>query len=630
MLNWLPVPQNFRAQLQAASRVPEADVRLERLTALAQHQLGIVETIQLDRALEGFRNIIPSTASRVRLAILASSTVDHLIPAIRVAGLRRRLFIDVHVGGYGQYRQDLFDTSSPLHEFAPQVVLFTVSAREALAGIQLGASDEEARDAIARYVDDLRSLWRQARNAFQATVVQQTFLDVTDSVFGSFDRCVSASPAQLVAQLNNQVGLAAASDRALIVDVARASERDGRGVWFDKARWFQAKQEIAPQAAPMFGELVVRVLAAQRGLSKKCLVLDLDNTLWHGVIGDDGLEGIVVGEGTAVGEAHLALQRYAKQLSARGVILAVCSKNDLATAEEVFEKHPDMILKRSDFAAFFANWTDKAENLKAIATQLNIGIDTLVFVDDNPMERCRIRQALPMVGVPELPDDVTDYVRCLAEAGYFEAVAFTEEDQQRGAHYSENVEREALRGSMENMDDFLRHLEMSVNSGPFTPANIGRVTQLINKTNQFHLTSRRYTLDEVSRFAAAPDCLTLQFRLADRFGDNGIVSAMILLPEEKEHDVLVIDTWVMSCRVFGRQLEAEAMNVAVEKAQEKGVREIRGEYIPSAKNSVVRRLFEHLGFAAETPEVSLNGKTRWHLKLADYTPKETRISRISE
>ena len=277
----------------------------------------------------------------------------------------------------------------------------------------------------------MRSLWQKAREIFNATIIQQTFIDVTEPLFGSYDRFVPGAPARLVARLNDRLSEAAAQDDVLLLDVARASERDGIDAWFDTGRWLQGKLEIAPQAAPLYGDMVARVLAAQRGLSKKCLVLDLDNTLWGGVIGDDGIEGIVLGEGSAAGEAHLALQRYAKQLKERGVILAVCSKNDPAIAEAVFHEHPEMLLRRSDIAAFLANWDDKTENLKAIAARLNIGIDSLVFVDDNPVERARIRQSLPMIAVPELPDDAAQYVRCLADAGYFEAVAFTSEDRHR-------------------------------------------------------------------------------------------------------------------------------------------------------------------------------------------------------
>ena len=244
--------------------------------------------------------------------------------------------------------------------------------------------------------------------------------------------------------------------------------------------------------------MLARVIAAQRGLSKKCLVLDLDNTLWGGVIGDDGPEGIILGEGTGTGEAHLALQRYARQLRERGVILAVCSKNDPAVAEAVFRDHPEMLLKLTDIAAFVANWEDKAVNLRRIAEQLNIGIDSLVFVDDNPAERARIRQSLPMVAVPELPADAGQYVRCLADAGYFESVAFTADDSRRGEQYSANASREAFRESSQNMDDFLRGLDMSVTFGPFQTVDLTRVAQLIGKTNQFNPTTRRYSLEDVS------------------------------------------------------------------------------------------------------------------------------------
>jgi FkbH-like protein len=411
----------------------------------------------------------------------------------------------------------------------------------------------------------------------------------------------------------------------LLLDIAHASERNGRAFWFDRARWFQAKQEIAPNAAAAYGDLLARVIAADRGQSKKCLVLDLDNTLWHGVIGDDGLDGIVLGEGTAVGEAHLALQRYAKQLAARGVILAVCSKNDLATAEEVFRKHPEMALAREDIAAFVANWDDKAANLQAIARQLNIGLDSLVFVDDNPAERSRIRQALPAVAVPELPNDVADYVPCLAEAGYFESVRFTADDRQRGEQYQANAARETLRDAAGSIDDYLQALEMSMECGPFAPVDLPRVTQLINKTNQFNPTTRRHTADDVARFAAAPGHVTLQFRLRDRFGDNGLVSAMILVPDPEQTKGLVVDTWVMSCRVFGRQLETAAMNAAIDAARANGVTSIRADYFPTAKNGYVRDLFPRLGFAAAAPP-SPEGASSWILRVDAYTPRPTHIA----
>jgi FkbH-like protein len=626
-MSWLPLAANFRGDLRAALNSGEPTAYLEKLVSLAACRLGFLETVQLDRASARLDVKAAPGFLSIRLALLSSSTVDHLAPAIRVAGLRRRLLIDVRNGAYGQYRQDVFDPNSPLRQFAPQAMLFSLSAREAIAGIPLTATLEEVDGIIGKFIGELRSLWQKAREIYNATIIQQTFIDVTEPLFGSYDRVVPATPTRVVARLNERLCEAAMQDGVLLLDIARVSERDGIDAWYDAGRWLQGKLEIAPQAAPLYGDIVGRILAAQRGLSKKCLVLDLDNTLWGGVIGDHGLEGIVLGEGSAVGEAHLALQRYAKQLKERGVILAVCSKNDPKIAEAVFYEHPEMLLRRSDIAAFLANWDDKAENLKAIAARLNIGIDSLVFVDDNPVERARIRQSLPMVAVPELPDDAAHYVRCLSDAGYFEAVAFTSEDQQRAELYAANAEREALLGSAQSMDEFLRGLEMSVVFGPFTTVDHTRVVQLFNKTNQFNATTRRYTSEEIAYLAGTPNVLTLQFRLLDRMGDNGLVSAMILRPTTDKKNVLEIDNWVMSCRVFGRRLEFEAMNIAVEAARRLGVRAFTANYIATSKNNVISDLYSSLGFTPAGEPDGGNGARSWFLDLADYVTHQSHISR---
>ena len=624
-MSWLPIARDFRGGLRAALDRASPTECLESLAALAAHRIGFLETVQLDRALGRLGLKEAPGFSPIRFALLTSSTVDHLPPAIRVAGLRRKLLIDVHTGAYGQYRQELLDPTASLHQFAPQAVLFSLSAREAIASVPLAAAAAEVDETIARFVGDLRSLWRKARAIGNAAVIQQTFLDVSEPVFGGYDRIVPGAPARVVMRLNDRLCEAAAQDGVLLLDVARVSARDGIEAWFDVGRWLQGKLEIAPQAAPLYGDFVARILAAQRGLSKKCLVLDLDNTLWGGVIGDDGLDGIVLGEGSAAGEAHLALQHYAKQLKERGIILAVCSKNDAEIAEAAFRDHPEMILRRSDIAAFQANWDDKSQNLKAIAARLNIGIDSLVFVDDNPIERARVRQSLPMVAVPELPEDAAHYVRCLAEAGYFEAVAFTSEDRDRARQYAANAEREAMLGSAEGMEEFLRGLEMSVLYGPFTPVDHARIVQLINKTNQFNTTTRRYASEEVEHIASLPQALTLQFRLLDRVGDNGLVSTMILRPTPDEEDVLEIENWVMSCRVFGRQLEFETMNIVVNAARARGARALVANYVPTAKNSVISALYQSLGFTEVKQPAPASGAKRWFLDLADYVMLDTHI-----
>ena len=626
-MNCLPSPGDFRQSLRAALTATDPGERLNKLADLAQFRLGFLETIQLDNALG--KTAAPAKAgfAQLRLALLSSCTIDHLLPAIRVAGLRQRLLIEVYMGSFGQYRQELLDPASGLHDFRPDIILLSLTAREAIAGVPLEATTEEAEQAVAGAIAEVRQLWRTARETFKATVIQQSFLDVSEPLFGSYDRLVPGTPTRLIARLNDLLADTAAQEHVLWLDVARASARDGLDAWFDVARWLQGKIEIAPQSAARYGDLLARLIAAHRGQSKKCLALDLDNTLWGGVIGDDGLEGIRLGEGSAVGEAHAGLQRYAKLLKDRGVILAVCSKNDLATAEAAFRDHPEMVLRRSDIAAFVANWNDKVENLRAIAEQLNIGLDSLVFVDDNPAERARVRESLPMVAVPELPADAAHYVRCIADAGYFEAVSFTDEDRHRAGQYAANAEREALRDVSQSMDDFLRGLDMSVVFGSIVPVDLARVAQLINKTNQFNTTTRRYTAEELSRFAAAPENITFQFRLLDRFGDNGLVSVMILRPVPDEPDVLDIDSWVMSCRVFGRQLEVEAMNIAVEAAQNRGVRAFRADYIPTKKNGVISGLYESLGFSRLHQPLTADGVSRWRLNLAEYHTRPTFIIR---
>jgi FkbH-like protein len=342
-------------------------------------------------------------------------------------------------------------------------------------------------------------------------------------------------------------------------------------------------------------------------------------------VGDVGPQGIVLGPGSAAGEAHAALQRYARLLRERGVILAVCSKNEHVLAAAAVDGHPEMQLRLDDFAAFIANWNDKSDNLREIAARIGIGLDSLVFLDDNPVERARVRELLPEVAVPELPADVAGFERCLAAAGYFETVSFTHDDRRRAEQYHANAAREMLRESAPGMEEFLRGLEMQLEYGPFAQVDLARVTQLINKTNQFNLTNRRHSGEEVARFAAEPRALTLQFRLADRFGDNGLVSVMIFHQSASQEDSWDLDTWVMSCRVFGRCLEYEAMNIAVEQARRRGARTFFAEYLPSARNGIVSGLYAQLGFIASA--AAAGSGSRWQLALGDYVPRPTGIAR---
>jgi FkbH-like protein len=428
---------------------------------------------------------------------------------------------------------------------------------------------------------------------------------------GQNEQRLPDSPSHLLNVFHARLRDMADEQKVDLLDVNGWAGKDGLKEWHNPVLWHEAKQEVSPAAGPMYGEWVARILAAQLGRSFKCLVLDLDQTLWGGVIGDDGLAGIQLGQGNGVSEAFSAFQRFVRDLKWRGVILAVCSKNDEATAKEPFDRHPEMILKRSDIACFIANWKDKATNLREIARQLNIGLDSLVFVDDNPFERNQVREALPMVAVPEMPEDPAYYPDCIASAGYFEALALTEDDLARGEQYQKNIERSQFQASFSDMSGYLKGLEMKLIWGPFDPLSLSRVTQLLNKTNQFNLTTRRYSEDQAAQFAARPDAVTLKCRLTDRFGDNGIIGVMIAL-EQKEGD-WVIDTWLMSCRVLGRGVEQAMLDLLAEAVEKKGARRLIGQYFPTAKNGMVKNLFSDLGF--KLLDADSDGSARWELKL---------------
>jgi FkbH-like protein len=623
-MEWLPTIEDFRPILRSVGSLGQPQERIEKLAWLAGHKLGFVETLQLDRALgetgltqaEGFTSLC--------VALIGSATLQHLVPGIRVSGLRHRILFEVHTGSYGQYRQEVLLPSSFLHGIAPRIVLLSLTAGDVLGNIPLASTDAQVDEALVHAISELRMLWRSIRSSIKASVIQQTFLDVSLPVFGSFDRHTPAAPSRMVSRLNDLLADASKEEGVALLDIARQAQRDGIEAWFDVRRWLQAKQEIRPEAAALYGEHFARVVAAQRGRSRKCLVFDLDNTLWGGVIGDDGIDGIVLGEGSARGEAHLAIQNYAVQLKERGIILAICSKNDSAIAETAFRDHPEMRLKRADIAAFVANWEDKADNLMKIAAQLNIGLDSLVFVDDNPIERARIREALPMVSVPEIPDDAAGYAQTLAAAGYFEAVSFTQEDRDRADLYARDAARSALMSVSKSMDEFLAGLKMSVVYAPFSKNDLARVTQLINKTNQFNTTTRRYTPDEIAARLNPRDFITLQFRLLDRYGDNGIVSAAILA-RTADPSAWEIETWVMSCRVFGRELEFETMNIVVGAARELGACAIVATYIPTAKNAIIKNLYADLGFSAIEDSPENDGRTRWRLNTGEYRVRPTHI-----
>lgn len=623
MLDWLPPLADWPASLAAARAIADPAKRLAEVARLANHRRDFLATAKL-ATIAGPASTAaePPGFTPLRVALLSSHTTEHLVPAIRVAGLGRRLALDVHVAPYGQYRQVLLGPPSPLDDFRPDAVLLASDLDDLGLALPVTASEADVAAAITARVDEIAALWRRARARFGATVIQQTILNAAVPLFGEYEGLVPASPFALAARFNQVLRTAARREGVLLLDLDWFAAGQGYQHWADPVRWHQAKQLVGPVLAPVYGDLLARVLAASAGLSRKCLVLDLDNTIWGGVIGDDGLDNIILGQGSASGEAFIAFQRYCRRLAERGVILAVCSKNDEANALEPFTRHPEMHLKRDDITAFVANWDDKARNIREIARVLSIGLDSLVFVDDNPAERAIVRQELPMVAVPELPDDVAFYARRVADAGYFEAAAFTAEDAARGRQYAAQAERREVLASTTDMEGFLRGLNMAMAAGPVTSLDLVRVTQLTNKTNQFNLTTRRYTEPEIERFIADPSVLTLQARLADRFGDNGLIAVIIARPDSAwPGDTMLIDTWLMSCRVLGRQVENAMLDLLAAAAAAQGVMALIGQFIPTAKNALVAEHYRKLGFApAAAPSGAPDGAAFWRLDVSERAP----------
>ena len=623
-LAWLPVHPDFATALKAARIETKPEQRMSQLIELAGSRRDFVATGKLDKTLMdclldlGSSGLTKLQLTQPRLAILASHSVDHLAPAIRVAGLGRRIVPSIHVGQYGLYRQALTGPDPELADFNPQFLLLALDAHEVQSEIPVDAGKAEIANAIGRRIDDLRQLWRAARERYGAQVIQQTFVSRVPPLFGSYEGLVPGSPSAVIESLNNVIRSAAREEGVLLLDLAWLCQRTGADDVGDPVRWHQAKQLVSPHFSPQYGDWVCRVIAASLGLSRKCLVLDLDNTLWGGVVGDDGVDGIRLGQGDSLGEAFLEFQRYIAALGKRGIVLAVCSKNDAAVAEAAFTDHPEMALRRADIASFVANWDDKASNLRRIARELNLGLDSMVFLDDNPAERHIIRRELPAVAVPELPDDVANYAHGLADAGYFEAAAFTSDDVMRSRAYEANAERQAELHGSTDIEGYLKNLSMTLIASDIRSIDLPRAAQLINKSNQFNLTTRRYTEAELARLVADPSLLAMCFRLRDRFGDNGLICVVLARPDHRwGRTAWLIDTWLMSFRVLGRQVEAAVLEVVAREAASRGAQSLIGEYRPTPRNGMVSDHYTKLGFTpVDTSVLNFADSRFWRFDIA--------------
>ncbi|MCB1886618.1 MAG: HAD family hydrolase [Rhodocyclaceae bacterium] len=606
-LPWLPdAPEDFRSQVKGMTNGDTA-------RHLATHALNLTQLGQLARQMHRLDSLAP--LHPFNLALLSSNTVDFLLPPLVASGARHGLALNVFGAPFGQVMQQALDPESELRSFNADAVLLYLDWRFFTLPSAMG--DQAAmQEAVENAIQQTCVLRRALREA-GAMVIASTISPPPLPLFGHLDARIAGTGLAFAQAYNAALIESLNGTPDVLLDVATLSATIGLATWHDAPQWHLAKIPFSMDCAPLFADHVSRLVACMRGKARKCLVLDLDNTVWGGVVGDDGVEGIKVGNGSAVGEAHLELQRTALALRERGIVLAVSSKNNDEVARKPFREHPDMLLREEHIAVFQANWQDKATNLVAIAKTLNIGVDALVFVDDNPAERALVRQALPHVAVPELPGDPALFPQHLMHAGYFEALAFSEEDRQRADQYQSNGIRAALERSATDLPSYLRSLQMVIDFSPFDAIGQPRIAQLINKSNQFNLTTRRYTEADIASMRDDSTLFTLQVRLTDRFGDNGMISVVICRLRERDW---MIDTWLMSCRVLKRNVEVAVLDEIMSAARKRGVCTVWGRFVPSGKNDLVREHYAELGFA---PAGSADdGTTTWQMTVADYQPHE--------
>jgi len=582
--------QRLVAQARCLSRTIAADrsVPLLRDAAkIARSQYGIRE---IDKLLRRLRKSKALTARRTcRLALLGSATLSLYEPALRVSCFAHGIDLELFVGEFDQYQQEIINPDSALARFRPDVVVLATDWRS----LHLPEEAEKPELLVAQTMERLRKLWGRCREQHNAFVIQHNFEVPATDPYGRMSNVLSGGRASVIRDLNSALWRSEQSETGLaILDVDQTAALHGKIEWDDAILWHSARQYPSPRAIPLLAHQHATLLRAILGLTSKCLVLDLDNTLWGGIVGEDGVENLELG-GSPRGEAFVSFQNYLVALRRRGVIIAVCSKNNEEDAKAPFLRHPEMMLSLDDIALFVANWKSKDENIQEIAKTLNIGLDAMVFIDDNPMERAWIRRRLPDVEVPEMPADPALYITHLHRGGYFEGLALTAEDRQRTDLYRENADRRAVAENATNLDEFLQNLQMCIELFPFDKSNLPRIVQLINKTNQFNLTTRRATERQIQALTEREDCYTQAMRVRDRFGDNGLTGVLFAYEEGQD---LRIDTWLISCRVLGRKVEDVMLRSVISYATQRGLRRVIGDYLPTSKNHQVGEIYDRFGF----------------------------------
>jgi FkbH-like protein len=533
-----------------------------------------------------------------RLAILRSFTVEPMVPLLRAAAFCTGIDLTVHLSDFNAHVQAIMDSGSTLYGFAPDAAILAVQTRDVAPELWDDASTltpEQAQLTVARVATEFRNWGRAFRKHSPAHLILHNLEQPVSPARGILDAQPGASQSAAIAQINAELrNIAAQQVGVYVLDYDALVARHSRATWHDERKWLSVRLPITVKNLNHLVHEWLRFLHPLAGKVAKALVVDLDDTLWGGVIGEDGMAGIRLGT-EYPGAAFQAVQRALLDLYQRGILLAICSKNNREDALEALEKHPGMILKPSHFAAMRINWTDKSQNLREIAQELNIGVDALAFLDDNPIERQQVRSALPEVLVLELPADPMEFARTMRDCPLFERLALSTEDQQRGAMYQAERDRAQLEQGITSREDFFRSLQQEAEIAPLTKATLARVAQLTNKTNQFNLTTRRYSEQQISDLVASHGWECFSIRVRDRFGDNGLVGVAIT---HLNGDVSEIDTLLLSCRVIGRTVENAFLSFLAERARAKGARRLQGWFLSTKKNAPARDFYSSHGFTA--------------------------------
>ena len=547
----------------------------------------------------------------VKVALLGDTATQFLATAIKGVGVERGYNIKLFEAEYNQVERQVLDPTSDLHQFAAKYTVVFQSSHKLLE--HYGLKSEGLSELANERIQFVRTLCE----TIEGKIIYFNYPEIDDTVFGQFANRTELSFTWQIRQLNCELmRLTQEYPNLYICDIAALQNQFGREWMFDSSVYVSTEMVLSLDALPYVGSRVMDIICAIEGKFKKCLILDLDNTLWGGVVGDDGWENIQVGHGLGIGKAYTEFQEWVKKLKNRGIIIAVCSKNDEDKAKEPFEKNPEMVLRLDDIAAFVANWENKADNIRTIQQILNIGFDSMVFLDDNPFERNMVRENVPGVCVPELPEDPGDYLEYLYSLNLFETASYSAGDKDRTKQYQTEAKRVQAAQKFTNEADFLKSLDMvSVVEG-FTPFNIPRVAQLSQRSNQFNLRTVRYTDGEIAALGASDKHVCLSFTLEDKFGDNGLICVIIM--EKRDAKTLFVDTWFMSCRVLKRGMENFTLNTMVEYAKAHGFERIVGEYIPTLKNGMVKEHYTNLGF-------SPIGDNLYELNIQGFEPRECYI-----